>query len=240
MNYINLNDTYLLVKRLTATGNIYGLQNDTDSHLIKNSEWGAVAYLSKSQYGLSSIDIAINSRNLYNDTKNVYAGTGYNNQKQEWNDTHIQFKNSASTTGNIYGVYDMSGGTWKRTAAFVFNNSGNLARYGASIITGGKTSTKYVEAYASNETSSTNTDDLRMEANYNANSKIYGNAIKETSITGKGLSSWNLDYSEFPEGGSPFIVRGGSLWVDSAAGVCAYNRSYGTSDYFSGFRAILV
>ena len=50
MNYINHNDSFEIAKALTESGNIYGLsKTSTDSHLMKNSEWGMVAYLSKSK-----------------------------------------------------------------------------------------------------------------------------------------------------------------------------------------------
>ena len=188
MNYINHNDAFLLAQSMTGLKNIYGLSSDdTDSHMMKNSEWGAVAYLSKSQYGLSSTDIAVNTKNFNDNTNNVYAGTGYNNQGKVWNDTSIKFGNSASTTGNIYGIYDMSGGTWERTAAYVNNGNENLSNYGASAITGGEISTKYATSYVSGETSSTTTDGAKGEANYNAdkNKKIYGDAVHETSTSGK-------------------------------------------------------
>ena len=56
MNYINHNDAYRISKVLTEAGNIYGLNgSSTDSHLMKNSEWGAVAYLAQSKYVLKYI-----------------------------------------------------------------------------------------------------------------------------------------------------------------------------------------
>ncbi len=46
MNYINQGDAFSISSALTEEHNIYGLKSgSTDSHLIKNSEWGAVAYL---------------------------------------------------------------------------------------------------------------------------------------------------------------------------------------------------
>ena len=154
INYISHNDAYLLSRRLTADGSIYGLSNDTDSHLIKNSEWGSVSYLSKSKYGLGSADIAINNKNFNDNINSVYAGTGYNNQGKTWNDTSITEGNSASTTGNIYGIYDMSGGTWERVASYINNSAGATARkyYGAAVTIGGAKSTKYATVYPSNET----------------------------------------------------------------------------------------
>ena len=64
--------------------------------MIKNMEWGAVAYLKQSQYGLEDVDIAIN-----NNGTTYYTGGGASNA---YKDNITQ-----STTGNIYGVYDMSG-----------------------------------------------------------------------------------------------------------------------------------
>lgn len=62
MNYIRAGDAYSIARVLTENGNIYGLTTSTDSHMLKNSEWGAVAYLTKSQYGIESIDIAVNKK----------------------------------------------------------------------------------------------------------------------------------------------------------------------------------
>ena len=242
MNYINHNDAYLLSRKLTAEGNIYGLSSDADSHLIKNSEWGSVSYLSKSEYGLSSVDIAVNNKNLNDDVNNVYAETGYNNQGKEWNDTSIEAGNSASTTGNIYGIYDMSGGTWERSAAYVNNSigAGNRNTYGASVVTGGAQSTKYATVYPSNETNETNTDDKRSQANYNVNDKIYGDAVRETSTKGVEKSSWYSDYSYFPGGGVPFFYRGGGYWDGDGAGLFYFDRGSGDSYYNDGFRSVLV
>ena len=187
MIYINHNDAFLLAQSMTEPKNIYGLSSsDTDSHMMKNSEWGAVAYLSKSKYGLDLQKMMVNTKGFYNDTNNVYAGTGYNNQGKEWNDTSITETNSSSTTGNIYGIYDMSGGAYERIAAYINNSLGknNRSVNGASVVTGGATSTKYATVYTSGETSSTNTDDLRSKSNYKVNARIYGDAVYETSTDG--------------------------------------------------------
>ncbi len=135
MNYIGHNDAYNISKALTEEGNIYNLSNnDADSHLIKNSEWGAIVYLSDSRYGQEGIKIAVNRENLENGgvhiTKSegnqlasVYAVTGYNDSKKEWNDYLDTNQKSASTTGNIYGVYDLSGGLTERTSGYVANGN---------------------------------------------------------------------------------------------------------------------
>ena len=73
----------------------YGI-NNADSHMLKNIEWGAVAYLKQSKYGLGTTDIAVNTNS------NFYTGGGTSDAYK----TNV----AQSTTGNIYGVYDMSGG----------------------------------------------------------------------------------------------------------------------------------
>ena len=82
----------------TAIQNVkttYGI-NNADSHMMKNMEWGAVAYLKQSKYGLGTTDIAVNTNSSY------YTGGGTSDAYK----TNV----AQSTTGNIYGVYDMSGG----------------------------------------------------------------------------------------------------------------------------------
>ena len=240
MNYINQNDAYLLSRRLTTKGNIYGLSTDTDSHLIKNSEWGAVAYISKSFYGIGKIDIAVNNKNVNDNTNNVYAVTGHNSENKRWNE-YLAGTMSASTTGNIYGIYDMSGGTWERTAAYINNSLGKGCRdtFGASVTSEGK-STKYTTLYLSNETTSTDTSDKRSQINYNMNNKIYGDAIRETSTKDTGTTSWYSDGSYFPEGYDPFFDRGGRFDNEKSAGLFYFGRPDGNSGYGNGFRVTLI
>ena len=291
MNYINHNDSFNIAKVLNETGNIYGLsETDSDSHLMKNSEWGACAYLSASVYGQNEKEITINNANLNsggakrtvtegkNKVDSVYSVTGCTNNTTDvrevittisainnvskdtptsnglftWNQKTGQ---NASTTGTIYGIYDMAGTVWERTAAYVANENGNLKYYGASISYNGNTlkeeSTKYTTVYPFNEKDSkgntlTNIDTASQQ-NFVANSKIYGDAVRETNVgkagtseDGWNYSSWTSDYSYFPALSVPFFKRGGGLWDGSHAGVCAFSRSSGDSYYDVGFRAVLI
>ena len=268
MNYINHNDAYRISKVLTESGNIYGLNNSsTDSHLMKNSEWGAVSYLSQSKYGLDGTNIVINSVYLNNTTKSVYAVTGcasstadasavsttigaLNNRTQSGVYVWTQ-KNgtAASSTGTIYGIYDMSGGTWERTASIVNNGNSNLTTYGSQIMAdlnnGG--STKYITVYphdsSKDNTSISNTDanfNTANQANYVKNTKIYGDGIRETSTAGTGKSSWYSDYSCFAGLSYPLFERGGGYGNTSGAGLFSFYRDNGGSYYTYGFRSVLV
>lgn len=75
MNYIGISDSYNLCKNLTAENNPYGL-NNINSHLTKNSEWGAVAYLAHSKYGRNGEEIRINNVSA-NGENTIFAVTGY-------------------------------------------------------------------------------------------------------------------------------------------------------------------
>ena len=285
MNYINHNDAYNVARTLTESGNIYGLTTSTDSHLMKNSEWGAVAYLSQSKYGLNGTDIAINNINLNSGgsartiaegksgVDSVYAVTGCTTGTNNAGEKVATIANVNSTTGNnasdgvytwdqlngtkasssgtIYGIYDLSGGYWEKTASYVANGNGNLKSYGSSIAYDGNTlktiSTKYTMVYpydsSTDNTGITNNDTNLNTAstnNWKANTLIYGDAVRETSTAGTGSTSWYGDYSYFPGLSGPFSLRGGNAWGGSNAGLFSFSRSNGGSSYHNGFRAVLV
>ena len=285
MNYINHNDAYNIAKAMTESGNIYGLTEGTDSHLMKNSEWGAVAYLSQSKYGLETTEVTVNNINLNSGGKtrtntagktgvdSVYVVTGCTTGSTSAGEkvTTIANINSttantavdgiytwnqlngtkASSTGTIYGIYDLSGGTWERTAAYVANGHGELKNYGSSIAYDGNTlktvSTKYTTTYpfdsTTDNTSIANNDTNLNTAstnNYKKNTLIYGDGIQETSKEGTGKTNWYGDYSYYTGLTNPFSVRGGTLWDGSNAGLFSFYRHVGSSTFYNGFRAVLV
>jgi len=78
---------------LTAVMDSYGWEgtpNNIDAHMMKNTEWGAVAYLTQSIYGLG-----VDSKNMGSDESKTGGGTDYMER--------INY----STTNTPYGVYDM-------------------------------------------------------------------------------------------------------------------------------------
>src|SRR5690606_19467069 len=91
--------------------------NEVNTHMMKNTEWGAVAYLSKSIYGAND-EIWINNSSTYTTgcAGNSVSANYYNGCQNAYNTPNGQ---KASTTHNIYGVYDMSGGALEYVAAYV-------------------------------------------------------------------------------------------------------------------------
>ena len=202
---ITISNMYDVCLKINNNGNKYGIVADdskVDPHMMKNIEWGAVGYLSKSIYGKNSEVTINNSSNYYTGG----SGTAYRNNVNQ------------STTGNIFGVYDMSGGAWEYVAAYV----GNGNSYGSSLVSA---SAKYKDVYAEYQEPLT--------------SRIYGDAIYETSNSSSSSSnSWYIDYSEFPVSSSPFLERGGHTGYGSGAGLFAFSHNYGGGGIYS-FRIVI-
>ena len=199
------------------------------SHMAKNSEWGAVAYLSQSSYGLNGRKIERNS--------NEYI-TGGSTTKSEIYTTNV----GQSTTGNAHGVYDMSGGAVEKTANYVNygSNSSNLSSNGGTLsgdLYGADTteqsiSTKYKTVYEASGTS--------QSSSYNLSAKKKGDGVYETSNQYSISSgSWFGAYSYFPYTSYPFFVRGGHC-TNSNTGVFYFNIGDGVAYPRDSFRIILA
>ena len=205
---ITVNDIYT---------NCLNYNKTLNSHMMKNDEWGAVAYLSKSKYGKQNEEVDINSDSSY------YTGGGSGNAYV----TNV----GQSTTGTVHGVYDMSGGAWEYVAAYVNNGNSNLTNYGSSLVNG-DAKTKNVYSKGSSDS---------RDNNYSANSGKYGDAVYETSANGNSSSSsWYGDCSNFPYTSGPFFERGGNYNNGTGAGVFYFSNSNGISYGGDSFRPVLV
>ena len=260
---------------------------NADSHMMKNTEWGAVAYLAQSKYGNTSIwNNSYVEGEIYPTTSNGdygmwnYCGTitgmvgsGKDDYgpyyaekiKKTYNDdgsVTITYKNintngtegsettktyytynssngvNGSTTGNIYGVYDMAGGAWEYVTAYIDNDSTQVKTYGTGLA--GKYANIYKASSQDNKNSTEDAGGTMSKANYNENLDKKGDAMMETSTSGVGSTSWGGDYSYFPYGGYPFVLRGGNFNNGSNAGVFAFNRNNGGGNNNYGFRVVLV
>ena len=199
----------------------YDYDREKESHLMKNSEWGAVAYLTESKYGRNGTAVTKNSTGYY--TAGASGATPLTNPLQ-------------STTGNEYGIYDTVGGAYEYVAGYVADSSQSYGNSFASTdgTTNNKTeSTKYATVYQKT-TSNSLTD------NYNINiNKVFGDATTETSTAGSGTISWHSAYSYFVGllngSDSPFFRRGG-YYNDTYAGSFIFGRSSGYSYSGASFR----
>jgi uncharacterized protein YpmB len=152
--YISTGNAQTVSMNMTSSTGSVGTTTDVDTHQMKNVEWGAVAYLCQSQYGTEPWinpfgDWTARSYKI----KTGYAGASKDSGALAEGNASLSAYNTtngvkASTTGNIYGVYDMSGGTWEMTAAVLNNGNSNIGTYGTSTyVTNNKIKTEYAKYY---------------------------------------------------------------------------------------------
>ena len=113
----NVSNLFFASRSMEQTGNSFGFVNiEVDTHMSKNNEWGAVAYLTQSIYGRCTSNTTCTEVGINNNTSYITgigdkpSSTASSVKTNTYNT--ISGKN-ASTTGNIYGIYDMSGGAWE-------------------------------------------------------------------------------------------------------------------------------
>ncbi len=228
--------------------NVYGLNtttNTTDTHMMKNTEWGAVAILSQSQYGkmgnanYTGTNKEVYKNNSYSSSTSSYTGRssgvppaiGYStygtysyNDKAcstdvaECTGDKVAYAGTgASTTGTIYGVYDMSGGLFEYT----------MGNYASTTSSSGFTtfpSSKYYDLY---------------------NGTILSNITKEKAILGDATwetMKWYSDNDVFVTASTPWFMRGGSYSSNARVGVFYSDSHAGSANNVAAnsFRPLLI
>ena len=112
-------------RSMEQTGNSFGfVSSEVDTHMSKNNEWGAVAYLTQSIYGrctssTTCTEVGINNNSSYITGYGAPAGSSSSVTNGTYN---TALGKDASTTGTIYGIYDMSGGAYEYVMG-VYNNA---------------------------------------------------------------------------------------------------------------------
>ncbi|MCX8074716.1 MAG: hypothetical protein N2749_03915 [Clostridia bacterium] len=218
--------------RNMETNNKYGwgtTGQGIDTHLMKNTEWGAVSYLAQSKYGKNA-EVWINPNSNYL-TGNAGTTVSASSTITTYAYTDVTNGINASTTGNIYGIYDMSGGAWECTAAYINNQNANLNNNGSNLV---NADVKYKDIYDKGTT-----DDYTN--NYVGTINKKGDAIYETSQDGSASdSAWYLDQTTIPYTNTPFFIRGGGYDLTSASGIFTFGASSGAAFNYLSFRPVLV
>ena len=191
----------------------YGISSTSDSHMMKNSEWGAATYLSHSKYG-------INSEIRLNNNSNFITGCGANTANASSSTNCEIVYGSASeypqsTTGNISGIFDMSGGAWERVMG---NYNDTIGSSGFSAMP----DSKYYDKY-------TTTDMLTACSG----GICYGQGLSETN-------NWYSDTNVFVSSSSSWLLRGGRYIIDVGAGAFGYGDTSGGAVSYYGFRMVMV
>lgn len=207
------------------TSGTYGLTTNHDAHMMKNMEWGAVAYLTQSMYGQID-EVWINNSNTYitGCAADSASEAQYSGCKYTYTSTNGQ---KASTTGNVYGIYDTVGGVWEYLMGAQYN-SDNSTIYvfdsGFSQSTLDSTNmSKYIDKYVYGTTSQDQTA---------YNRRKLGDATGE-------VRSWNSDYVWFIKNDDSWFCRGGQYFDGTGAGIFAFGTTSGIANIGRGSRLVI-
>ena len=236
--------------------NSYDYQRNLDSHMMKNTEWGAVAYLQHSLYG-SRASVRINNNTSFitgyaatTEPTKGYSSTSIDGNRHEstslgkdgtYTLNYLNANSSvASTTGNKTGIYDMAGGAWDYVAGYTTSSS---AVGGSSGITSlysdfftDSSYTKYWDKYTST-------------TNINYNYRLLGDATGEMgpfqtttdpdTVT-RNKSSWYNDYAQFAYSSRPWFARGGYCKNGDSTGTFSFYNYNGGANTDSSFHIVLT
>ena len=194
---------YCTIGNMYTNAKAYG--TNLGSHMLKNSEWGAVAYLTESIYGKNGTEIGFNNNNYI-------TGGGTGNEYATKN-------TDQSTTGNVYGIYDLRGGSNEYVAAYYKEGDTSYLNNGISFTADGN-SDEYSTAY----------DGLALATSYK-----YGDATYETS-------GWHSDSNNFfGTSDYPFLRRGGQYSLfEPSAGIFNFYHDRGEAYLNNSFRLALA
>ncbi|MGN1358534.1 MAG: LamG-like jellyroll fold domain-containing protein [Bacilli bacterium] len=174
-----LSSFYQSIKKL---GNNYSM--------IKNTEWGAITYLSHSKYGVCQ----------NNNCQSITPNTTYISGNNLYD----------TTTGNIYGVYDMAGSATEFTMSNYTDNPNELSL----------TNSNFQNTPISN-------NDYNL---YYNNGFILGDATKELSLE-SGI--WYNSANNFINSTNNWLARGG-IAKNEFASIYSYNATTDiTSEYIT-------
>jgi len=247
-----ISDLFYASRSMEQPGNIFGfVSGEVDTHMSKNNEWGAVAYLTQSIYGrctssTSCTEVYINNSSgmytgrsggnvggstpingTYTDQtsttqNNAYGFYTYDDYLLNYNTNTKGNKVSgkgtgASTTGTIYGIYDMSGGISEYVMGVLADPNGKPRSGGNSSNSGFTGMLKDGTTY----TGITFPDSKYY--NLYTGSSYTGHALTETK-------NWYESAYSFINSERPWINRGGIFGSENNSGIFSI-IPYGFNDF---------
>ena len=255
---INLATMFDISRSTSLKASKYGLNNNVDTHMMKNMEWGAVAFLTNSIYGryndastciASGCEVWINNINTgygsgtavsgqvqwgpsITGCAGTFASVGISNSQTtcasgyDWKTKGV----NASTTGNQYGIYDMSGGAWEYVMGVQKDANGNVQVASSGFSTSSLPDSKYYDLY-----------DYQAEDDVGYTRYHLGDATREVlkDTSSQGNKAWWSDYSYNIYSSNPWMVRGGSSNSGSGAGVLSFHRHWAEGTAHYSFRSVL-
>ena len=226
---LNINRQFAWAKRYES---ILKDASSVDAHMMKNSEWGAVAYLSQSKYGKygNSLYTGTNKRIYKNNSSKYVTGassgkipaSGYTTSGTCKYDDITDRGNGtgscgggASTTGNITGIYDMVGPVYINVSARWASGD---SFYGFTR------DKKYYDVYSSNDSTTACNGGI-----------CYGHALSETvNFYTTGTTSGFLTTSR------PWVQRSWRYNSGSAMRIFSHGTATGDENEYISFKSVIL
>ena len=218
-----------------------------ETSMMKNSEWNAVAILSQSIYGRCPSDSACPEVSK-NNSSDFITGSSGGSPTASSSDTVYAYNTSegqtASTTMNVTGVYDMYGGASEWVMGVLLDSdgkprSGNSEEYNSG----------YNGKIYNGGTEIEKTDGLALpESKYYDSFTITGENTKVDLMTGcnGGKCYGTVEFGGWYDDGSysinpayPWLGRGGNYGDGAVAGLWFFGGNYGYAYWFFSFRAVI-
>ncbi|MBE6140102.1 MAG: hypothetical protein E7172_00970 [Firmicutes bacterium] len=208
-----------------------------NSRIITNMEWGAIAYFSYSQYGkLNNDDYQGKNKNIFLNTamgenwENIETGCssgrvdGPGSFSCPYNYDVLYYGTGASSTGTIYGIYDLAGGSWECVIGLIscFPIRKNIGGYNGTLYQ----EKRYYTLYNGGTM-------------HDYNRGLIGDATRETLSSSITNRSWNGNLAYFATPNFPWIKRGGSFRGGSNSGLFDYGITDALPRGDKTFRVIL-
>ena len=235
---IDISEEFTISKKMSD----YIINSNLDAHLMKNTEWGGVAYLVHSIYGICNekcVKVKTNNSKLgitgrssgkenldeINDNGN-YTYDGYTiTENNITNDNDIS--KISSTTNNIYGIYDLSGYISEYvmgnmvTSKNTFNNEKSNNKWNKAQ----NLSNRYYDKYSYGIT---NKDNAAL------NRSILGDATKEVTIIENNIiTNWNNEKE------LAFVSENNAWFLRGESSIFNYKSTNGEKNIKYGFRISL-
>ncbi len=208
-----------------------------DAHMAKNTEWGIVAMLSQSKYGKygnpsysgADKEVAINNcSNLITGIGGDTVSAGESTTTCVMNTYETAKGQAASTTGNIYGAYDMSGGATE----YVMGNYNKISGVDTSLNSGFSGTLSNEENFTGSSWPDQKYYDLYTSSIPSTSYKA-GDATYETF-------GWYADSADFCSSYSPWLHRGAYYYFKSSAGIfSSYKNGDGSANAHVSIRVVI-
>lgn len=189
----------------------------SDIHVLKNSEWAAIAYLSHSIYGQGNNEIVKNGYNK-NSSFKTGCGASVNTCESSFGGSIIY---PQSTTGNIYGIFDLSGGANEYVMAVMTDVNNSPMYLDSGYDASSMPNSKYYDVYSYIEDSSS-ADAYRYGSLGSATKEVWGWYSNSSTLVDS-TSSWQL------RGGASTQANTGIFAFDKATGEALQNVSFRTA-----------